>query len=148
MLSRRELITTGVAGSLASSSAHTAPDAAAAGIQQQADREGQKLIADRIRDVDGTLERAFFTSSLAHGFVGKIREYMQQFLRANQKFPDYFEVGADVFMDLYDWHVKNRQQLIVTRGADNRYQMQFMFSTVILRPEQDPRYIGYPYDKG
>jgi hypothetical protein len=51
-------------------------------------------------------------------------------------------------MDVYDWHVKNRQQLVVTRGPDGRYWLQFMFTTLIMRGEQDPNYIGIPYDKG
>jgi hypothetical protein len=36
----------------------------------------------------------------------------------------------------------------VTRQADNRDMLQFMFSQIILRPEQEGNYIGYPYDKG
>ena len=52
-----------------------------------------------------------------------------------------------MFIDLYDWHVKYQQPLNVTRQPDGRYLMQFMFSTLLLRPEQDSGYIGYPYDK-
>ena len=58
------------------------------------------------------------------------------------------EVGLGVFMDLYDWHVKNRQQLVVQRAPDGRYWMQFMFTSLVLRPETEANYIGIPYDKG
>jgi hypothetical protein len=145
MLSRRELLTAGVAGGL-SPAPITAATATAE--QQPADREGQREIARNISQVEGILRQAFQTSSLSHGFVAKIRALMEQFLRANQKFPDFFDVGLSVFFDVYDWHVKNRQQLLCTRQADGRYTMQFMFSTLIMRPEQDPNYISYPYDKG
>jgi hypothetical protein len=57
------------------------------------------------------------------------------------------EVGTAVFFDMYDWHVKHRQQLAVTRQSDGRYAMQFMFTFLVLRPDQDVNYIGYPYDK-
>lgn len=144
MLSRRELISAGVAGGLASApslaDAHTP-------VEQEADRAGQREIAKAVSGLEGVLRDAHLTSSLAHGFVGKLRADMETFLRANAKFPDYFDVGIGVFLDLYDWHVKNRQPLTVTRTADGRYAMQFMFSTLILRPEQDRSYVGIPYDR-
>jgi len=143
MLSRRELLTTGVAGGFAPASLPSAVSEV-----QDASREGQREIARNIQGIEGILRQAYQTLSLSYGHVSKIRAYMEQFLRANQKFPDFFEVGVNVFFDLYDWHVKNQQQLICTRQADGRYTMQFMFSTLIMRPEQEPSYIGYPYDKG
>jgi hypothetical protein len=145
MLSRRELLTAGVAGSL------TAPASAAAPLtseEQPADRDGQRDIARAILEVESILEHAFRSPSLSHGVVAKVRLAMEQFLRANAKFPDFIDIGHSVFMELYDWHVKNRQQLMVTRQADGRYTMQFMFTTMILRVEQDPAYVGLPYDKG
>lgn len=145
MLSRRELITAGVAGGLSPVPAATASSST---VQQEPTREGQREIARQVGQVEDVLRQAYLSSSLSHGFVPKIRALMEQFLRANSKFPDFFEIGPSVFMDLYDWHVKNRQQLVVTRQADGRYTMQFMFSQMILRPEQDPGYVGYPFDKG
>ena len=144
MLSRRELITAGVAGSLTA-----APSVAAAAPveQQQADREGQREIARMIQTLERTLDSAFLSSSLAHGFVVKLRQDMEQFLRANSKFPDFIEIGPAVFYEMYDWHVKHRQQLTVTRLADGRYSMQFMFTSLILRPEQDRNYIGVASDR-
>ena len=144
MLSRRELITAGVAGSLSASS-----DAAAMPPleEQQADRDGQREIKRSIDSVEAALRSAMLSNSLSHGVVAKLRDSMQQFFRSNAKFPDFIEIGYSVFMELYDWHVKNRQQLMVTRGVDGRYWMQFMFTTLILRAEVDPAYIGLPYDK-
>jgi hypothetical protein len=143
MLSRRELLTAGVASGLTAAPSPTA----AAPLDEQSDRDGQREIARAIQQLQIILEHAFRSSSLSHGTVPKIRQQMEQFLRANGKFPDNIEIGPAVFMDLYDWHVKNRQQLQVTRQADGRYTMQFMFTTMIMRVEQDPAYIGIPYDK-
>jgi hypothetical protein len=143
MLSRRELITTGVAGGLAASSSAAPPVTEA----QDADRAGQREIARAVSDVEQVLRDAHLTSSLSHGFVEGLRKEMTQFFRGNFKFPEFIDIGLGVFMDIYDWHVKNRQQLVVTRGIDGRYNMQFMFTTLVLRGEQDPKYIGVPYDK-
>jgi hypothetical protein len=133
MVSRREVITGGIVGSLAK-----APEAHAEAVQQ--DREMLKEIKGSIDGVQGSLDRAFNTLSLSAGPI-------EQFLRSNGKFPDFCEVGARVFYDVYDWHIRNRQQLVVLRQADNRYTIQFMFTTLILKYENQIDFIGYPFDK-
>jgi hypothetical protein len=145
MLSRRELITASVAGSLTVVPGASEPTSAFE--EQQADREGQREIARQVQNVERALQNAFLSPSLAHGFVAKLRQDMEQFLRASGRFPDFIDVGAAVFFELYDWHVKHRQQLAITQ-SQGRYTMQFMFSTLVLRPEQDRNFIGVPYDRG
>lgn len=142
MLSRRELIAAGMAGGVA-----VPAHAAETRDGQEADREGQREIARRIVDVDRTLTQALLTNTLGFGAAGRLREQMQQFFRSNLKFPDFIDVGMSVFMELYDWHVRNQQQLLVQRGPDGRYWMQFMFTTLVLRGEVEPGHIGIPYDK-
>ncbi len=146
MLSRRELLTGSVAGGLGGTPASLAA-ASRAELEQQADREGQREIARSVAQVESALRSAFLTNSLAHGTVAKIREQMEQFFRSNAKFPDFIDVGIGVFVELYDWHVKNRQQVVVTRAPDGRYWMQFMFTNMVLRPEVDRAFIGIAYDK-
>jgi hypothetical protein len=144
MVSRRELITAGVAGSLSAR-----PGAAtAAVVEQDTTREGQREIARAIGDVEEVLQAGLIGPSVSSGNIIRLRSLMETFVRSHGKFPDYFDVGINVFFELYDWHVRHRQQLVVTRQPDNRYIIQFMFSNVILRPEQDLNYIGFPYDKG
>ena len=140
MLSRRELLSAGVVGSLGADSAPGTE------TEQQAEREAQLEIARRISSVE-TAIRGLNPLSLAQGPVAKIRGLMETHLRSASKFPDYMEVGVGVFFDMYDWHVKHQQQLVVIRQTDNRYHMQFMFTVLILRPEFDANYIGTPYDK-
>ena len=142
MLSRRELFTAGIAGGLGSG----APASATTAVEQDTTREGQREIARAIGQVEDAIRQGL-QPTLSYGQVGKIRSSMEQFLRAHSKFPDYFEIGSGVFVELYDWHVKNHQPLNVTRLGDGRYTMQFMFSTMILRPDQESGYIGYPYDR-
>jgi hypothetical protein len=140
MLSRREVITGTIVGGLAK-----APEARAETVQPEV--ETLKQINDSIEDVQGSLDRAFNTLSLAIGPIGKLRDLFEQFLRSNGKFPDFCEVGARVFYDVYDWHIRNRQQLVVLRQPDNRYTIQFMFTTLILKFENQVDFIGYPFDK-
>lgn len=144
MFSRRELIAAGLAGGLT-----TLPDEAPAAPAeaQESTYAGQMRIAGAITEVERAIEAATAYDQPTFGVVSKVRTYMEQFLRANSKFPDFFDVGSGVFLELYDWHIRHRQQLAVTRLTDGRYGLQFMFSTMILRPEQDPNYLGYPYDR-
>jgi hypothetical protein len=140
MLTRREVLAGGVVGSLAGDAVDAAPE-------QQADRDGQRDIERAITRVGQTLDRALTTVTLSVGFVGALRKNFEGFIKSNGKFPDFCDVGLAVFYEIYDWHVRNRQQIIVVRQADNRYTIQFMFTTLLLKHENEPNYIGYPYDK-
>lgn len=142
MLSRRDVIAGGVVGSLAGASATPAeaeqPEQTTAVLRQ---------MEDHLEQLRGAFDRAFNTVSLSVGPIGRLREVFEQFLRANGKFPDFCEIGARVFYDVYDWHIRNRLQLVVLRQADNRYTIQFMFTTLVLKFENQVDFIGYPYDK-
>jgi hypothetical protein len=142
MLTRRELLTAGVAGGM--SSADASP---AAALAQPEVAGVLREIARGIQSLDGSFDQAWSSNAVTFGHAAKVRGQFETFFRTNQKFPDFIEVGLSVFLDLYDWHIKNRQQLVITRGPDARYWMQFMFTTIILRGEHDPGYIGIPYDK-
>jgi hypothetical protein len=144
MFSRRDLLTASVAGGLAPTPAAALATAPAL---QEATRDGQREIANSVGQVESALRSALMTNTLAFGVVGKLRAQMEQFFKSNTKFPDHIEIGIAVFMDVYDWHVKHQQQLVITRQTDGRYWMQFMFTSLILRPEVDANHIGIPYDK-
>src|SRR5687768_10960 len=75
MLSRRELITTGVAGSLAGP-ASAAPSIAEA---QDADRAGQREIARAVGSVEDVLRNAFYAPSLSYGVIELLRKEMSTF---------------------------------------------------------------------
>jgi hypothetical protein len=145
MLSRRELLSAGVAGGLTSS-----PEPVAAAAREQSSGAELALlreIEDGVQDIGSALDRALLSNTVTFGMVAKVRFQMEVFFRTTQKFPDFLEVGLAVFLEIYDWHIKHRQQLVITRGPDARYWMQFMFTTIILRGEHDQNYIGIPYDK-
>jgi hypothetical protein len=78
--------------------------------------------------------------------TAKIRDAFTLFFRSSQKFPDFLDVGVAVYFEVYDWHVRNRQALTVTRLPDGRYTLGFMFTRLVLRPDAAPEFIGVPYD--
>jgi hypothetical protein len=151
-MTRRELVTAGALGAL---SASTASDAS--GLEAGADAAAQSAelvsaqalreIAREMTEVRRLLQDGLVGPSLSDGVVADVRRQFGIFMRSNQKYPDFCEVGPNVFTDLYDWHVRHRQPLELTR-TDNRMSLRFMFTWMILRPEQDPNFIGIPFDRG
>jgi hypothetical protein len=140
MLSRREVLAGGLAGGLAGESVGDAE-------AQPGEREALRQIEQAIESLDNTLDRGFNSVPISQGFIAALRKNFDQFIRGNGKFPDFCEVGLACFYQVYDWHVRNRQQIIATRQVDNRYTIQFMFTTLILRFENEPNFVGIPYDK-
>lgn len=140
MISRRELFAAGVAGGFTA-------DASTTATTQDNNAGALRNIGSSLHGISQTLDRAMLSNNIVFGQADRLRTQFEIFFRTNQKFPDFVDVGLSVFLDLYDWHIKNRQPLTISRGPDSRYWMQFMFSTLILRGEHEPNYIGIPYDK-
>jgi hypothetical protein len=141
MVSRREVLAGGVVGSFTGRAADHSEE-------QEATQEGQREIQRAVHDVRQSLDTAFNTLSLATApSIAALRRNFEGFLRANTKFPDFCEIGIGVFYDVYDWHIRTRQQVVVRRQQDNRYTIQFMLTTLILRYEHEATFIGVPYDK-
>ena len=106
----------------------------------QADDSG--AVARAVENLRAALVRTLAVSPE----LDRIREQQRVFLKSNQKFPDFLEVGIDVWENVYDWHVRHQQPIAATRTADGRYVMTVMFTTLILRPDQVNGYIGYGFD--
>ncbi|MDP2325141.1 MAG: hypothetical protein Q8N51_14080, partial [Gammaproteobacteria bacterium] len=93
------------------------------------------------------VQQGLLGSSLALGRVGLVREKLELYLKTSGKFPEFCDIGTAAFFDVYEWHVKHQQQIQITRMADQRLMIQFMFTQLILRWENESTYIGIPYDK-
>jgi hypothetical protein len=109
-----------------------------------ADLEG---VSDSIDQLRRTVERQFANiyTDKWHG-VAKIRQQQHTWMKSTQKYPDFIEVGIDIWDNIYDWHVVHQQPLSIGRASDGRYTMQFMFTTLLLRPDQAPEFVGYAFD--
>lgn len=75
-----------------------------------------------------------------------VRLQQKTFMKANRKYPEYIDAGIEAWEAVYDWHVKNRQEIRTSRLPDGRYGLLFMFTTVVLREDQVPGFVGWGYD--
>jgi hypothetical protein len=140
MVERREMIGGGLLAGL--TGMLPAPAAAAAPVAADDTSEAAARAIDRLRN-----EAERFHAVVAPGtFVAAVRAQQRTFLRANQKYPDYIEVGLGVWEDVYDWHVRHLQQINAARLPDGRYTLAFMFTNLILRPDQAVEYVGFGFD--
>ena len=148
MISRREVVTAGVLGTLA---AH-APAETAEMVQGSQDttaiRQELNQIEQQLQQMRLAVEFGMRGPSLSAGFVADVRDRYTVHLRSSGKFPDFMEIGTAVFYDIYDWHVRYNQQVQITRISEQRFAIQFMFTQLIVRFEQDPKYLGVPFDRG
>ena len=141
MVSRRDLFASGVAGMFASP--------VVGGAVLQDDERGRQAM-DILNGIRPSVERiagVVGSNSLAQGYVPRLRDAFTKYLKANNKFPEYCEIGMDVFYDVYDWHVKHTQPLRVSRVLEDRLSIGFMFTTLVLRYDLDPSHIGIPFNR-
>ena len=102
------------------------------------DNRDDLTIARAIDDLNTTVQHAAQTSPE----LARIRDQQRVFLKTNQKFPDYVEVGVAVWEGVVDWHIRHQQPLSVSRSVEGRYIMAVGFTTLILRPELSDTYVG------
>src|SRR5512139_1192807 len=156
MVTRRDVVTAGALGVLAAAEgaavvpvgAHEAGAGSAAGAQSPEIISAQALreIAEHVAEVRRLVRDAYVGPTLTHGILVEIRRQFGIFLKANQKYPDYCEIGPAVFTDLYDWHVRYQQPIEISR-VENRTAIRFMFTWMVLRPEQADNHVGIPFDR-
>ena len=138
MVERRDVIGGGLAAGLAA--AFGGP-AEAQARRDSSDEVAEMKIAEAIDKLRQALERQHESPEVA-----QIRAQQHTFLKANQKFPDYMDVGIDVWDRLHDWHVRTRQPLNIVRTNDGRYGMVLGVTTLLLMPQQVGSYISWGYD--
>ena len=147
MISRREVVTAGVLGSLTGSAA-TAEASQGGGQDDAQTRAVLTRIEQDLQRINTTLEQGLRGPGLDAGPISEIRARLTLHLRAAGKFPEFMEIGTNIFYAIYDWHVRHAQQIQITRIADQRFAIQFMFTQLIVRWEQDANYLGTPFDRG
>lgn len=137
-MERRHLVSGGLLAGLAGAFGFPSP---ATGAQQRRDESDERTAAavDELRKV---VDRGLQVSPE----LARIREQQRIFMRANQKFPDYIEVGIGVWENVYDWHVRHQRPVLVGRTTDGRYTMTVMETLLLLRPEQAETFVGFGFD--
>ena len=148
MMSRRNMLRAPALGGLFAALAPAAPAAAAAAAPgaQAAERDVASAmhdVAKAVRDVRDEIQRQSTFWELA-----QVRDPIKTFTRTNGKYPDFLEVGYDVWQQVYDWHIRNTLPPTVGRSAEGRYTILLMATTLVMRVDTQPSYVGIPYDKG
>lgn len=142
MVERRDLLGGGLAAGLAAAFAVPADAAEAPQARKDSsDAAVESRIADAIDKLRDALEH-----QVESGDIAQIRMQQRTFLKANQKFPDFMDVGIDIWDRMHDWHVRNLQPLNIIRTNDGRYGMVFGVTTLLLVPQQVGTYISWGYD--
>ena len=139
MIDRRELLTLGgLLGGLAGRG--DAADAAALGTADVSDRS--------VQDVVNALKSITSAVYAAQSFdtITPIRSKQIDYLKATNKFPDFIDVGVDVWMAVHDWQLRVQQPLVLGRDGNGRYTMTLEFTQLVLRPDTTPNFISPPYD--
>ena len=139
-MERRNLVGGGLLAGLTSLLATESSEASALG------GDGDDQMAAAVSALRSTFEHHFDVQLGPSRTIARIREQQRTFIRGSQKYPDFIEVGLEVWESVYDWHVRNRQPVTMARTADGRYTMLFLFTTLVLRPDLDLNYVGYAYD--
>jgi hypothetical protein len=137
-MDRRHLVSGGLLAGLAGAFGFPS---AAVGAQQRRD-EGNDRTAAAVDELRKVVDRGLDVSAE----LAKIREQQRLFMRANQKFPDYIEVGLGVWYSVYDWYVRHQRAVTIGRTTDGRYTMPVMETLLLLRPEQAESLVGFGFD--
>lgn len=134
MFSRREMIGGGMfAGAVRST------DAIAA--------QGDPDYSGPLREIQNTLRGLRDQSAVLTTDVAQIRDRQRQFYRLNQRFPEFIDVGIQVWERMQDWHITHQRPLTIQRAGDGRWQMEFLMSVLVLRHEFGDNEVGQAYDR-
>ena len=73
-------------------------------------------------------------------------EHCFEHVLANKVTGDFIETGADIWQQVYDWHVRFQQPISLGRTPEGRYTILLLATTVVMRPDKAPGFIGLPFD--
>ena len=152
MLARRRMLGTTLVGGLLGSaipaslsarsrSAAEAEAAAADQSNQLAERQITEIV-EALKDIRKAIE----APPGAFVEILPIRQKQMDYLRATNKFPDFIDVGLDVWFAVHDWHVRPLQQPALGRDANGRHTISVMGTQLVMRPDLVPTFISAPYD--
>ena len=137
MLSRRELLSGVAAGG--------APGLL--GVEAGQDSQALQALTQILENMRAELRAGRTTCAVAIcAEVAQLRQLQRTFLESSRKFPNFIEVGIDVWERVHDWQLETRHAARLARQPDGRYALAFGPTTLLLRPDAADDFIGYPYD--
>lgn len=135
MVERRNLVGGGLVAGI---TAMMAPGAEAA-----AQRDNSDAVSKAVEELRATIQS---NHNNPWRVIAQVREHQRTWIRANYRYPEFIDIGIDIWDALHDWHVRFQQPINMARLQDGRYVMSFMFTTFVLRPDALPNYVGPPYE--
>jgi len=143
MVKRRDLLGGGILGGILGGLAEETADAG-----QVPQRQQQTVIEDfsGVVDAINNLEKEIARQN-SFVDIAPIREVQRNFLRVNSHMPNYIDVGAGLWLTLYDWHVRWQQPLNLSRDLLGRYTITYLGTMIVLRSEMPDQYLSVPYDE-
>ena len=152
MLARRRILGTTLFGGLLgaaipaslSARSRTAVEAEAGPVDQSNQLSERQIteIVEALKDIRKAIE----APPGAFVEILPIRQKQMDYLRATNKFPDFIDVGLDVWFAVHDWHVRHLQQPALGRDASGRYTISLLGTQLVMRPDLVPTFISAPYD--
>ena len=152
MLARRRMLGTTLVGGLLGSAIPAALSArsrsaaeAEAGAADQSNQLSERQITEIVEALKD-IRKAIEAPPGAFVEILPIRQKQMDYLRATNKFPDFIDVGLDVWFAVHDWHVRHLQQPALGRDANGRHTISVMGTQLVMRPDLVPTFISAPYD--
>jgi hypothetical protein len=142
VMTRREVMTGGiVAGALGGG-----PGEAIAAAPQQ--RDSDEKTVSLLTEIRDELKRGRADCNAnSCPEIERVRSEQRTFLKGRNKFPDFVDVGADIWDRLCDWHVEYQLPMQVSRTSEGRYAMPFFQTFVVLRADVANSYVSQGYDR-
>ncbi|SRR5258706_2680865 len=138
MLSRRDLLLSGAVAS-------RLRPADAEALQRNSQSSNDASIEQDLHEIrDALRDMRRLTPSPD---ITQIQERQRLHFKVNQKYPNYIDIGLSVWERLYMWHLENHLPLKAAQRQDGYMEMEFMFTTLILRHDMGDALIGVPYDR-
>ena len=142
MIGRRMLLGTTTLGSMLAAFVPATADGA------DVEPAGQQASEKSVEDVAAAIDklRAELQKQQTFWELEPVRQQQKTFLRATGKLPDFLEVGTDIWQQAYDWHVRYQQPMTISRDTQGRLTILVMSTTVVMRTDLTPNYVGIAYD--
>ena len=138
MLARRRMLGTTLFGGFLGAALPASP--ASEQNAQTSDRQMMEVV-DALKEMKKSLDGPQSFTEIAG-----IRQKQVDYLKATNKFPDFIDVGLDVWFAVHDWHIKHLQQMVLGRDGSGRYTITLMSTQLVMRPDLVPTFISAPYD--
>jgi len=100
-------------------------------------------IVDALKEIRKALESS---QGSVFAEIAGVRLKQVEYLKSANKFPDFIDVGLDVWFAVHDWHIKHLQQMVLGRDGNGRYTITLLSTQLVMRPDLLPTFVSAPYD--